>query len=209
MLLFGRRVGTLSLIPSLDIVLEVLIRGLGSLVSMVSEGCVLLSRCTSGRAALTSSLRIKRAPGSSCIGTRVGTPHPRETPEGISPRLRIILCLLPLLTCPRMGRVSLRTSRGTIRRSIRPGEIRLWRLRLCTRSWPCRCTWVGESLCFARERGLGRSVELAIAGAQPIRIIFEALLRVTENLVGRLDGLELGVVFGFFARVPIGVVFES
>jgi len=49
---------------------------------------------------------------------------------------------------------------------------------------------------------------LAVSCAQTIGIVFQPLLGVTEDLVGGLDGLELGVELGFLSWIPIRVVQE-
>lgn len=56
--------------------------------------------------------------------------------------------------------------------------------------------------------GFGRAVELAVTGAQAIRVIFQSLLGVTEDFIGRLDRLELGDELQLFPGVSIRMVFE-
>lgn len=57
--------------------------------------------------------------------------------------------------------------------------------------------------------GFGWPVELAITCTQALCVIFQALLRITQNLVRCLNGLKLCNHFLFMALISIRVEFES
>lgn len=57
--------------------------------------------------------------------------------------------------------------------------------------------------------GTRRGVELAVTGAYAIGVVFQALRRVNENLMGGLDCLELGVEFHLFSGVSVRMELES
>lgn len=127
-------------------------------------------------------------------------------PERISSCLRLILSLRPLLVpSARMACVSLGTSRRSIGGCLRPGTIRwfliVWSWRLCRRSKAGR-------LCLALSC-LRRSIDLAVAGTQAVCIIFEPLLRISQDLVRSLNGLELGIEFLFPSGVSVRMILES
>lgn len=75
---------------------------------------------------------------------------------------------------------------------------------------PWRRCWRGEAGWLRLALSCpGRSIHFAVAGAQPICIIFEPLLRITQNLVCGLDGLEFRIEFQFPPRVPVRVILEG
>lgn len=124
--------------------------------------------------------------------------------ERISPGLGLILRLLPLLrACTRMGCVTLGTGRGSFGGCLGSTTVLLSRrLRLGRLG-----SSVGRCL-SARGICLRRPVNFAVAGAQSISVILEPLMRVTEDFISRLNGLEPGNEVLFLARVPVRVIFE-